>query len=435
MSLRTHLTTLEASGLVRLAQVEPELEYLFRHALVQEAAYASLVKADRKQLHLAVGEVLERLYPDRREELAGMLALHFAAAGEKEKAIHYSRQAATRAEAAYAYGEAIQHLLKALDLIEPGQQVETRLALLEELADNYQLLREGAQAISIYQSALKLGADLTNADPMTEVRLHRRIVEAFINMTGGVKYEQLEVMSKTVEASRAFLRAWLKRVEAVSPQPETVRILTTLARDAWQSLYRADWVTAERYAGAAVEMAERLDARSELLAALEVLASAHYGRGRLREHLDVSLRRLTISREPRFSDLRAQVFILNSVSSALVYLGEYGQAAPYLLEAESLSDHIRAVESRVLALGLQSQCWFRLDRWDDMFQIADKRVELEKIYPRERVGATCFEIGLAATAHALRGDFEQARALREQAYTIMSTISGAPENWARNQHY
>jgi hypothetical protein len=108
---------------------------------------------------------------------------------------------------------------------------------------------------------------------------------------------------------------------------------------------------------------------------------------------------------------------------------------PYLLEAESLSDHVRAVEARVLALGLQSQCWFRLDRWDDMFQISDKRAGLEKQYPRERVGATCFEIGLAATAHALRGEWEQARLSREQAYAIMSAISGAPENWLRNQHY
>ena len=41
MSLQTHLNTLESAGLVRLAQLEPDLEYLFRHALVQEAAYAT----------------------------------------------------------------------------------------------------------------------------------------------------------------------------------------------------------------------------------------------------------------------------------------------------------------------------------------------------------------------------------------------------------
>ncbi len=58
MSLRTRLSALEASGLIRLAQVEPEIEYLFRHALVQDAAYASLLKADRRILHRTVGEAL-----------------------------------------------------------------------------------------------------------------------------------------------------------------------------------------------------------------------------------------------------------------------------------------------------------------------------------------------------------------------------------------
>ncbi|MGH2522606.1 MAG: hypothetical protein ACRDH2_08895 [Anaerolineales bacterium] len=65
MTLGNHLSTLETSGLIRLAARQPELEYLFRHALIQEAAYGSLVKADRRNLHRAVGEALERLYPDR----------------------------------------------------------------------------------------------------------------------------------------------------------------------------------------------------------------------------------------------------------------------------------------------------------------------------------------------------------------------------------
>src|SRR5574341_1443349 len=122
MTVVHHLTALEDSGLIRLAQSEPELEYLFRHALIQDAAYESLLKADRRVLHRAVGETLERLYPDRSDELAALLAHHFAVAGERAKAIAYSRQAAQQAEVRYAYEEAIQHLRTALTLIEPGEQ-------------------------------------------------------------------------------------------------------------------------------------------------------------------------------------------------------------------------------------------------------------------------------------------------------------------------
>jgi tetratricopeptide (TPR) repeat protein len=85
----TQVDTLEAKGLIRLAAVQPEIEYLFRHALVQDAAYGSLLKQERRGLHAQVGEALENLYPDRREELAGVLAMHFEQAGETDKAIDY----------------------------------------------------------------------------------------------------------------------------------------------------------------------------------------------------------------------------------------------------------------------------------------------------------------------------------------------------------
>ncbi len=73
-----HLTRLETAGLIRLAQIQPELEYLFRHALIRDAAYQSLLKADRKPLHRVVAEALERLYPDRLDELAPLLGQHYS---------------------------------------------------------------------------------------------------------------------------------------------------------------------------------------------------------------------------------------------------------------------------------------------------------------------------------------------------------------------
>ena len=82
----------------------------------------------------------------------------------KTKAIEYARQAARRAEAVYAYDEAIQHLQTALDLLENGEQVETQMALLEELADVYRLLQQQAQALSCYQAALERWSSLTGAD-------------------------------------------------------------------------------------------------------------------------------------------------------------------------------------------------------------------------------------------------------------------------------
>src|SRR3954462_5337622 len=112
------LDTLEAKGLIRLAALRPELEYLFRHALVQDAAYGSLLKQERRELHGRVGEALETLYPERKEELAPVLAMHFEQAGETEKAIDYFASGAEHALKQNAIQEAYGAFSQAATLID-----------------------------------------------------------------------------------------------------------------------------------------------------------------------------------------------------------------------------------------------------------------------------------------------------------------------------
>src|SRR5690348_8828738 len=59
--LRRQLTHLEQAGLIQPAVGLPELAYQFRHALIQDSAYRTLVRADRRQVHQAAGEALEAL--------------------------------------------------------------------------------------------------------------------------------------------------------------------------------------------------------------------------------------------------------------------------------------------------------------------------------------------------------------------------------------
>ena len=113
MTARSELSTLEASGLVRLAAVQPELEYLFRHALVQDAAYSSLLKQDRRRLHGLAAEALLALYPERRRELAGVIAMHFEQAGDPARAAEYYVIAGEHAGERYANREAVSFFERA----------------------------------------------------------------------------------------------------------------------------------------------------------------------------------------------------------------------------------------------------------------------------------------------------------------------------------
>jgi tetratricopeptide (TPR) repeat protein len=124
MPFDAQLDTLEAKGLIRLAASRPELEYLFRHWLVQDAAYGSLLKQERRELHRLVGEALEVLYPDRGSELAGVLAIHFSEAGDTDKAVDYLIAAGRFAMDRNAIAEAYSAFDRAAALLPPATDTE-----------------------------------------------------------------------------------------------------------------------------------------------------------------------------------------------------------------------------------------------------------------------------------------------------------------------
>jgi tetratricopeptide (TPR) repeat protein len=121
MNAREELGRLEASGLIQIAALQPELEYLFRHALVQEAAYASLLKQDRRALHRAAAEAILAQHPDREGELASVLALHFELAGENARSAEYLAMAGDHALERFANREAIGFFSRASGLADESQ--------------------------------------------------------------------------------------------------------------------------------------------------------------------------------------------------------------------------------------------------------------------------------------------------------------------------
>lgn len=123
--LQAALSELEEEGILTRRGAPPDASYQFRHALIQEAAYESLLKSTRVQVHERIARCLLRNFPDRADGEPAIVAHHFTAAGSLEEAIPLWIKAGERSVETAAFVEAISQFSRALELIRrlPGTNV------------------------------------------------------------------------------------------------------------------------------------------------------------------------------------------------------------------------------------------------------------------------------------------------------------------------
>jgi len=117
LELRAGLDRLAEAGLVFCRGVAPHSSYLFKHALVQDAAYVTLLRARRQELHARVATVLEHHFADLVERQPELLAHHLTAAGTSERAVDQWLKAGQYAAQRLAHLEAIRHFERGLAIL------------------------------------------------------------------------------------------------------------------------------------------------------------------------------------------------------------------------------------------------------------------------------------------------------------------------------
>jgi len=135
--LQASLARLVASELVFQSGAPPDAVYTFKHALVQEAAYSSLLRSARQQLHGRIAEALEAHFAELMDSQPELLARHYTEAGSVEKSVFYWSKAARKSASRSAMTEAAAQFRKGLDqlaLLPDGrerqrQELELRSAL------------------------------------------------------------------------------------------------------------------------------------------------------------------------------------------------------------------------------------------------------------------------------------------------------------------
>jgi predicted ATPase len=235
--LQQSLRQLVETELVFQSGVPPQAAYLFKHALVQDTAYQSLLKSRRQQLHHQIAQVLENRFPQTVETQPELVAHHYTEAGLGDQALPYWQRAGEHSSQRSAYVEAVAHFTKGLDV-------------LKVLPDTH----ERAQHELMLQSALGVS----------------------LGATRGLG---------TPEVKRAYTRA----LELCRQTGETPKLFPVLRGLQAFHLIRAEYQTARELAEQFLSLAQRVQDPVLLLGAHFVLGQTLYLLGELasaREHLE-----------------------------------------------------------------------------------------------------------------------------------------------------
>ncbi|MBT4267458.1 MAG: AAA family ATPase [Deltaproteobacteria bacterium] len=164
--LKPCLLNLQGLEFIYEKQLFPELEYIFKHALIQEVAYDSLLVTRRKEIHQRIGQAIEELYPDRLQEFYEMLAYHYSKAKNLEKAYQYLKLSGQKAEASFNHQEALGLLKQGIHFLDrmpknhkiKTEQIEIRLLMIKPMTD----LAYPDDALEILEQGLILAVSLSN---------------------------------------------------------------------------------------------------------------------------------------------------------------------------------------------------------------------------------------------------------------------------------
>lgn len=329
--LSSHLGVLTYEELVRERARGPEPEYIFKHALTQEAAYAQLLLRRRKELHRRTGQVLEQLYGDERDEYAPVLAYHFRLGEDWLPAARYAMRAARRALRLRALDDASKQYESALEALEKVPEAPSEL-LIETLHGwvEVAVLRrmheeQGARQLMLerLERALALARALGDKRRLTQVLVAKGNVLALSGFPGqGFKplLEAFDLARELGDEHLALLPYWAATEMMVSRDPRG----------------------AAAQFGQVVELARKVKNKAIEAHALGSKALAHARLGEFGEAEGAILRALAVAKE---SDSVIKEADVNILAGAIYYeLGELERGLRHSTKGTQLAESVGGLE-------------------------------------------------------------------------------------------
>jgi class 3 adenylate cyclase/tetratricopeptide (TPR) repeat protein len=438
------------NGLDRLVDAEllyqrgrwPRAKYTFKHALLQDAAYQSLLKRTRQYYHRQVGHLLEDRYPEIVESQPELVAHHYARSDESEKAVHYLGSYAELAATKYAHAEAITAIEEAChyaQLLSPDDRDDRILALIVRQAQSLHFLGRRQEIVELLHKHHEKIDRSGNGSLVAEYYFwlgfahgwlgHR--AEADQTLSLGLKEAERvgdEAIAGRVHRALAteFVYAGRALDEAIAHGRRAVTLLERTDDRFWlsQALFTLSYCCT--FAGdfdSALEAATRLEAfgdaagmRRAQANALMLAGLSHATRGDGKAGIELCERAHAIS-----PDMFETAFILACLGKSRLEAGDTAGAVVDLEEAVRLADQRRS---------LQFRAWFRTmlgEAYASSGQVG-KAVEVAREALDTSIGIQ-FSIGVGLAKQVLG----RAALIQQDFAAAKAELSGAAETLASVQ--
>jgi class 3 adenylate cyclase/tetratricopeptide (TPR) repeat protein/ABC-type cobalamin transport system ATPase subunit len=472
------LVFLQRAELVRERSRVPELEYIFKHRMIHDVAYESLLMRDRRLYHRLVAQHLESLYTGQKlREAYELLAHHCSRSDDQEKGLHYLIKSGDKARAAYANPEAIAFYRQAESLAEELGRPQEQAAIAEGLGDVLFHIGEYDEALICYESALR-----HNPEVRQQADLHRRV--AMVHEKQGeyeaalaACYRGIELLSpdgeRTVEmaqlltqCSRVYRRQGkndaalmngkaslvilkgtthyreiarahnvfglafrdtqpskavehleqaLAILERIGDEYEAARIYNNLAI----IYYQTDLARSTDYFGRALETMQRLGDVWGEASALQNLGIIHYGRGQYAQAVDYYQRSLEM--KERLGDNLGIAQCHINLGEAYRAQGDPPQAIVHLEKALSIARKIGASDPETECYRQLAECYLEANDPERALAACQQALShVKKIGNRKEEGNIYRVLG---SAYLQSGDPASAQTYLEQSVMILRNLS------------
>lgn len=201
--LADELTALESADLIRKRDAEPDLEYLFKHALTQEVAYQGLLRSKRQELHRRVAQAMEKLLGDRSREYAESIAYHFQNSDLPARSVPYLLIAGKKAIERYALAEAQAQYSAAYAILREQPASSQRDHDLLELINEWCLLHYYTGDINAFKQLMTDHANLLDRDGDAEARAMWLTWHAFVAYSTLAFKDSFAFADRAIEIAQA----------------------------------------------------------------------------------------------------------------------------------------------------------------------------------------------------------------------------------------